>query len=244
MASDELSRIERIYGSVAEYNRVMYEESQEYYEPTKEEQIKSETDMTVYHEKIKRLDGIPSKFSQDLAKEWKAKEPKESGSWTMSDVYAWQDYGRAKKLDICSKLCEHYGVELGGNFYRIEPNTFAIDVEYNDSNSGQIKNQAITGMNYEQFKNVFRDLYFAKCSPTMNYCDAKGENHILSNCSLGNLRISDFRRWGLETYESLNTDLQKTGFDEPGFRNKTINKIMAQWGDYEGGDFSKQTQFE
>ena len=42
---DELARIEGIYGSVAEYNRVMYEEQSE--EPTPEQLEESERQLAV-----------------------------------------------------------------------------------------------------------------------------------------------------------------------------------------------------
>ena len=74
---DDLSRIERVYGSVAEYNRVRYEEDADTYEPSREEQIKASNDHAVYVAKIKCLDGVPSDFAKSLKSEWDAKAPKD-----------------------------------------------------------------------------------------------------------------------------------------------------------------------
>lgn len=182
MGYDELARIERVYGSVAEYNRCQMEE-QEQYEPTEEEIEESEREMEAYYAEIERLNGTPSNFIRKLVAEWDAKEP------ANDDYYAVMKWGKERKLDIVAKVAEHYGVtvdEEWATFYRVPENRFAIAVEYKDF--CYIKSKHIGNLTLEQFKDIFRDLYYAKLYPTMSH-----NGRYVSNCSLGNILRNDLR---------------------------------------------------
>ncbi len=218
---DDLNRIEAAYGSVAEYNRSREEDLIDYRDPTDEEIAKAERDMDIYYEKIHLLNGEPSEFIKEFCEEWKQKEPKASDfddRFGMGYIYAIRDFSRERTFALMKELRKEYGCEYsingtdGKNFYRIPNETFAISVEYSDDKSGQIKAIAITDLDYETFKNIFRDLYYARCYPVMNFCDKNGKNVIVSNCSLGNIRMTDLKYCGLETEESLNKELEELGF--------------------------------
>lgn len=219
---DDLTRIERIYGSVAEYNRVMEEEEGEYYEPSEEELLELAADQEVYNEKIRILNGAPSEPAVSLKKQWDAKKPAKTKEWNMTEVYKWQAYSKERLFAVTKALCTHYGVDYQEDmsFYRIEADSFAIELEYTDS--PYIKSWDINGLSYEAFKNLFRDFHYLGLSPVMNYCDKNGKNHIISNSSLGGLRISDLRRYGFETEESLEDEYQKAGFDEPAYKESIL----------------------
>lgn len=178
---DELARIERLYGCVAEYNRCKLEED-EFYEPTDEEIAESERQLAEYRAEIKRLNGTESELARNLFSEWEKSKPE----WddTMYGVYAIRDWSKAKTLAIVQQIADYYGVEVDedwSTFYRPPEGLYSISVEYNDS--CYIKNKYIGNLNLEQFKNVFRDLYYTKCCP----CAHLGKGKILSNCSLGEL---------------------------------------------------------
>ena len=136
---DELASIERNFGCIAEYNRVMVEEYEydetgrlvprKEYEPTEEEEFKWCLDIHLYKLKKKLLTGERSEFVLNLRKEWKEKEPEDHSSYKHSEWY------KEMTLDIINKLCEHYGVkatEEYNDFYRVPYKKFAISVEYTD----------------------------------------------------------------------------------------------------------------
>ena len=226
---DELSRIESIYGSVAEYNRVKYEEAESDYEPFDREIADREVDHCVYSEKIRILEGEPSDIAVKLGSEWDSKKPDLQGDWSMTHVYAWRDYGRNKLFDIMDKLCRYYCVDRNDSMslYRTDPGTFAIGCEYGEDSN--IKELVVSGLNYDDFKDIFRDLYSLGCNPSVNYCNEAGINHVISNTSLGSLRMNDFRYCGLESDESLKADLDAAGFDENVFREKTKREVYSDY---------------
>lgn len=206
---NDLARIEANYGCVQEYYRCM-EEKRERYEPTEEEILEHEKEMYLYHRKIEILNGKPSELAVKLNKEWAEKEPDES------DYYAGRDWSLARKLDIIEKTCKHYGVEADEKwetFYRSE--NFSIAVEYIDF--GYIKSKHIGNLSYEMFQNIFRDLDYCRLYPTMKY-----GKMIRSNMSLGNLKIADLKWDGVETEESLQTELLANGYNE----EEEIKKFM------------------
>lgn len=51
-----------------------------------------------------------------------------------------------------------------------------------------------------------------------------GKLLYLSNCSLGNLRISNLRLAGFETTESIDKELKSLGFDETKIIGKSIDE--------------------
>ena len=225
--ADELSRIERLYGSVAEYNRVQEEES-DCWEPDEEELLRARIDSVSYHEQIRILNGKPGPLAETLKKEWDSRKPAESDSWTMTDVYMWQDYRRDKVFAVTDALCRHYGIEQDGevSFYRTPKDTFAIDIEYQDRCN--IKFWSVAGLDYDKFKALFRDLHFLGLDPTMNCCDGNGTNHILSNSSLGSLRLSDLKWCGVETEEGLKKELSDAGFDEAAFKESCRKRLAGE----------------
>lgn len=228
---DELARIESIYGSVAEYNRCMEEEMQEEYTPTLEEYEEQHIDLEVYHKKIEYLSGAPSDFVVKLKADWDERAPKEDQYPKGSNqfIYDSHDFYTEMVKDIMHKLCEHYNVtpdDKGDTFYNPEVGKLAISVDYSDS--VYIKHLNVGNLDYETFKDIFRDMYYAHLYPSMSL-GLENRNHlILSNCSLGNLRIYDFKMAGLETEESLNKDLMESGFDEEKFRNELKEQLLAE----------------
>ena len=179
---DDLAMIERNYGCVAEYNRCMAEREYERYEPTDEEMAETERRLAEYEAKIKRLNGDPSEFIKALVAEWAESEP-EYKDWNTDGFYKVRDWSKARTLDIVAKVAEHYGVNVDEEwetFYRVPDEMFAISVEYNEY--GLIKTKNIGKLGLETFKNVFRDLHYAKLYPTMSY-----KGRFISNCSLGTL---------------------------------------------------------
>ena len=182
----DLAWVEANYGCVAEYNRCKWEEEYDY-EPTEEEIAESERQLAEYNAEIKRLDGEPSDFIKALVAEWEALEPKRYEGDDMIEYnksviegHKWFD---KRKRDILEKVGKHYGVDINGDhndFYHIPDDVFAISVEYND---GCFIEHAIIGnLDLPTFKNVFRDLHYARLYPTMSH-----KGRYISNVSLGHL---------------------------------------------------------
>lgn len=227
---DDLSRIEETYGSVAEYNRVMFEEEGAYREPDYDEKIERDNMMAVYNAKIEYLDGIPSDFIVTLKTEWDEKAPK----WNKypdrnSYISAGYVYSHDKTLDIIDKVCKEYSVSADdewATFYRPGVSMFGISVEYYDY--GRVYHKHIGNLNYETFKNIFRDLHYAGLAPTMSYEKVPNKPLIVSNCSLGNLRISYLKSYGIETDDSLNAELESLGFDEEKIIEENIYRITER----------------
>lgn len=208
---DELSRIESIYGSVAEYNRVMYEEEREAYEPSEEEIERRLKEQELYAKKKKILNGEPSDFAKKLFDEWKKLEPMDEAFPNYNErVRAGWEYSRKKTLDCMEKIGEYYKIPFSAdnNFFRIEPNTFAICIDYVDK-FGSILRKSVVGLDYDTFKKMFRDLDYLRLRPTMSYQPSDGkESIILTNIDLGTLRIYDLKLLGVETEESIEADLK------------------------------------
>ena len=219
---DDLSRIESIYGSVAEYNRVKWEEENTY-EPTEEELEEDRISMEVYYAKIEKLNGEPSQFATDLIAEWNAKAPKEEDfADTNQYIYAGYDYAHDETLDMVSRTCKHYGLtadEAWNTFYQPEDGKFAISVEYHEH--GRILSKNIGNLDLETFKTVFRDLHEMGLYPTMNY-RKNGKNNIVSNSSLGSIRYGYLTRWDVETEQAQNGELSNAGFDENTIRQQFV----------------------
>lgn len=179
---DELARIESIYGCVAEYNRVKWEEEAERYEPTDEEIAESERQMAEYYADIERLNGEASDFVKELIAEWQRSQP-QYDEWNSSAYYATSRWAKERCLDIVAKVVDYYGIkadEKWVSFYEVPEDKFAIKVEYNDSCI--IKSLNIGNLDLPTFKDVFRDLYEAGLRPTMSH-----NGQYVSNVSLGHL---------------------------------------------------------
>lgn len=215
---DELARVERIYGCVAEYNRVMVEEQDEY-EPSEAELQESAMQSDMYHEKIRLLNGKPSEFAVKLKEFWDDKEPSRSKFEDYNDyVRSGYDYAYRKFKNVIDKFEKYYNITFSDddhNFYQTKDESFAISVEYTEHS--MIKTKNLYNLDYMSFKNIFRDLYHVGLYPTMNY-RCNNESHILSNCSLGNLRIYDLLYLELETREGLDFELKRLGFNEEKFK--------------------------
>lgn len=189
---DELSRIESIYGCVAEYNRCMWEE-ENYREPTEEEIAESERQMARYYAEIERLNGEASDFVKELITEWAKSQP-QYDEWNSEAYYKTRDWAKERTLNIVEKLVDYYGVEIGedySSFYRVPEGKYAIKVEYNDS--CYIKSLNIGNLDLPTFKLVFRDLHEAGLRPTMSH-----NGNYVSNVSLGHLLrnyIEEEEKW-------------------------------------------------
>jgi len=238
MYYDDLSRIESVYGSVAEYYRAMFEEQpDEIYEESydedysyKEEQLENEISMAIYNKKIELLNGEPSSFAVSIKDRWDKVYDEKFGSFGDENEKYWaiRDFSKEKTLDMFNKICSHYSVIPAGegeSYYRPGMNKFGISVAYSDR--GEINHKEITCLDYELFQDVFRDMHFAGLSPTMSYEYTAGHPMLLSNCSLGSLRIYDLKLAGLETEESINRELTEKGFDEQAIRNSVIGKYRV-----------------
>lgn len=177
----ELNRIESIYGSVAEYNRCMWEEENEY-EPTDEEIAENERQMKAYYAEIERLNGESSEFIKALIEEWRATEPQYE-EWDSAAYYRTSNWSKERTLDIVAKVGEHYGVKVDEKwetFYEVPEGKYAISVEYHDG--CRIYHKHIGNLDLPTFKKVFRDLHEAGLRPTMSH-----NGNYISNVSLGHL---------------------------------------------------------
>ena len=102
---DELSRIESIYGCVAEYYRCKEEEECGYYEPTEEEMEENRLSMAVYNEKIRILDGQPSDFILSLKREWEERRKKEVPE--NPGIYDGQRFYKKKVIDVVNRISKY-----------------------------------------------------------------------------------------------------------------------------------------
>ena len=178
---DELARIESIYGCVAEYNRVKWEE-ENYREPTEEEIAENERRMAEYYAEIERLNGEASDFVKELIAEWAKSQP-QYDEWNSAAYYATSRWAKERTLNIMANVVDHYRVKADeeyATFYRVPEGKFAIKVEYNDG--CYIKSLNIGNLDLPTFKKVFRDLHEAGLRPTMSH-----NGQYVSNVSLGHL---------------------------------------------------------
>ena len=217
---DDLDRIEAIYGCVAEYNRVREEEADDYREPTDEEIKEAEAAHLAYEEKLRILSGKPSPLAISLKSEWEARRPQEAEVWNMTEVLKWQKYSRERLFAVTAALCKHHGISHDEKMTlrNTEQGTFSISVEYHEA--PYIKKWAVSDLDYEKFKALFRDLYYLGLSPTMCYRDMNGENRIVSNSSLGSLRANYLKWYGLE--KSIEEELKNAGYDETAYKEKIL----------------------
>ncbi len=217
---DDLTRIESIYGSVAEYNRVRFEENQEPISLSATEKLNNACKMAIYEEKIRLLSGTPSDFAKDLVAEWAKLEPKESDFSCRNEyIRHLHDHAAKREEYIAKKICEYHHVNCDtawATFYRPGLNQFAISVQYDSP--ANVVTLSIGPMSYEQFKPVFCDLHFARLSPTMCYENKEEYPFFVSNSSLGSIRMSYLS--SVESKEELNEELKLLGFDEEEFTEK------------------------
>lgn len=212
-----LESIERNYGSVAEYNRVMEEEYEydeegnlvprKYEEPSEEELKQQAKEQRFYNRKLKVLSGKPSDFAISLKKELDELAPKKEDYSGNDYYYACRDFSSHCTYEVIKGIKETYGVELSTEVspYRLPKGEFAVCIE--DRNASPVKHFSARGLSYEQFKAVFRDLRYLGENPTM-FFGREGEYHtlILSNSSLGSLRYCDLLHYGLETREAMDAE--------------------------------------
>ena len=205
----------------------------DYRDLTPEEEYKAGLDAKIYREKCKYLDGEPSEVAKVLKTYWDSKEPNRKDYKEYNEYcHACYDYWKDKRPNVIVQLCAEHGLTTDNSwdsFYGVKPDTFGIDVEY--TLCGEIKHLHFLKneehLDYETFKNVFRDLYYLDMYPTMCYQpkDESKNKLILSNCSLGGLRIYDLKLAGVETEESIEQALN--GFDE----QKIKKEFDREWGD-------------
>lgn len=239
-----LEAVERNYGSVAEYNRVMAEEYEydefgnlvprEYEEPTEEELEAEAKEHRLYERKLKVLSGTPSEFAVALKKELDAFAP-EKGEYPSNSndyYYACREYSSKATLRIVDEINAHYGIELGRdvNPYRLPEGEFAISIDYHDF--GRIYHYSVRGLSYEQFKAIFRDLHYLGKSPTM-FLGRKGETNtlILSNSSLGSLRHADLVHYGFETYADMDAEVlavNKAEYEAHKDKARLYNRVCTE----------------
>jgi len=215
---DELAHIERIYGSVAEYNRVKEEEAYSNYEPSQTELIEEEIQHKVYNKKIELLNGTPSELAQQIKEKIKNKRPKQAGEfWSSADHYNACQYDRKVKFLVLKELCDVYGATFSNdkNYFATAPGTFGFALEY--EKDSRILTLSVKDLDYETFKKLYRDIQHIFTWVSVCYRDESNNSHLVSNTSLGGLRIADFKWWGLETVENLNKELTNLGFNEENY---------------------------
>lgn len=217
---DSLTAIERNYGSVAEYNRIMSEEMEydpetgtyiprKYEEPTEEELEREAKEQRINNRKIEALSGTPSAWAISLKKELDELAPKEEDYASNKNdyYYAYRGYSSHRTYEIVKGIKEEYGIDLSKDVspYRLDKGEFGIEIE--DRNQCPVVHYAARNLSYEQFKAIFRDLRFLDKSPTM-FFGREGEYRtlILSNSSLGSLRYYDLWHYGLETIEAMDKE--------------------------------------
>ena len=117
----ELDRIERVYGSVAEYNRVMSEEYEydefgnlvprEYTEPSEEEIQENQKILDDYRKFIDFLSGDASACAKKVSLDMSKTEPVKSTYANYNDyVYACHDWGYKRRIDIMQAMSTEYDV--------------------------------------------------------------------------------------------------------------------------------------
>ncbi len=228
---DDLSSIERVYGSVAEYNRVMSEDDS-YSELTLEEEIDLNNELAIYGAKIKLLNGNPSSFIVDLKKLLEKKQPKEIDFSNKNEyITAGYEFYRYKCIEVMDKISEYYGVKIneeGKTFYNPGENRFGISVSYS-SRYSIAEHKFIVDLDYELFKNIFRDLDYIGLSPTMSYEFPKEKKAIkpliMSNTDLGTIRSHYMVLAGIESNDSINAEIESLGFDENEVIAENMKKI-------------------
>ena len=238
-----LEAVERNYGSVAEYNRVMAEEYEydefgnlvprKYEEPTEEELAEEAKKHRIYERKLKVLSGTPSDFAVRLKKEIDELSPKKEDYPSNSNkyYYACREYSRAAGQKIIEEVNAHYSIELSKDVspYRLPAGKFAISIEHEEY--GRIYHYSVRTDSYETFKDIFRDLEYLDERPTMFFGREKSDTLILSNSSLGNLRYCDFVNYGLETYEEMDAEViafNKAEYEANKGNSRLYNRVCTE----------------
>lgn len=182
---DELARIERNFGCVAEYNRQMEERNM--YEPTETEKKRYYKMIEEADKNIKRLNGEPTEYAKELKVELDRKL-EEIGD-DNEHFYERRDLYSKMEKEYMEKICRYHKKDFEyGDFYgEHTPCTFSVKIEYTDFCN--IKSLAVTDLNFEEFCNIFRDLEYLDFYPTAMYEDKTA----LSNLSLGRLLYYDYK---------------------------------------------------
>ncbi len=215
-----LEAIERNYGSVAEYQRVMYEEMEfdceqgcyvprKQYEPSEEELAREAKEQRLQNRKVEALCGTPSNWAINLKKELDRLAPaKEDYDSQTNDYYfACRQFSSKRTHLVVDGIKKEYGIILSKEVspYNLPEGEFGVQIE--DRNDSPVAHYSARGLTYEQFKTVFRDLRYLDKNPTM-FFGRKGEHNtlILSNSSLGSLRYYDLWHYDLETVKAMDIE--------------------------------------
>lgn len=197
----ELIRIESIYGSVAEYNRVQQERDEaEYWDSLSEEQKEQELKeyderRNNYYQEVDALNIEPS----EMAKELKESFDKIVNNTTGSYYDRQENYTKAFKESM-QKIVDAYGQKISDNYsiYNgLDNNKFGIDYSY--SEYGPVTHKNILNLDKDTFLQMYADMYSIggyKVKPS--YRDSKSNLHTVSGLSVGELRRNEFRRWGVD----------------------------------------------
>ena len=209
--ADELDRIESIYGSVAEYNRVRFEEDDARdYEETDEQRAKREKMMKDYDEEIEALQIAPTETANQLKSVFKQVcDKNDSTSYTDRDI-------RTKALhEAMSGIAENYGKKFEQNSYpKQKKGTFAISYQYTEG-GGTVKTATVNDLDKETFMKMYADMYSLGWTiPQTSYRDTverkpnpwglSQDMHSVQNISLGEMRRNYFDGWGVPNDDAHN----------------------------------------
>lgn len=194
---DDLSRIESVYGSVAEYNRVkndIHYQNDNVYDKKHSDSLNKKHEE--YLEEVAALELEPSELAKKLrlAYEDSAKKYK-------NDYYESSKRYQVYLQDSMSQIANQYGKVFQNQndvSTEMEPGTFSISYSYGTS---QIYHNIINNLTKDEFMHIYADMgQIATYNRLPKYRDASPSSdkvHTISNTSLGELRRNEFDRWGV-----------------------------------------------
>ena len=211
---DDLDRIERLYGSVAEYNRSRYEdEAHRYYESLSD----SEKDWLAIESNIEQ--DCSSMIADALSLEASAKtvavvndyNDKVAAFGDKRDYNIWKSIAQYKH-DASNEIAGQYGLKFLDERPELGQGQFSVSYEYNDF--GMIKSKYSEPMDKDTFFHMYTDMCELNrfgYSMTVSYRDTSGrepdnfgfdrDRHFICNSTLSSIRRFDFKMWDVEDKE-------------------------------------------
>ncbi len=188
--------------------------------PVSDEELEmSDREAILFRKRIAYLDGTPSSLAETLRKKYFGLHPDEKAypdhSSYLEASYA---FHKEKLFDCAQQLASKYNLEPDfdsrlSDTWQMYPNKFCISVGFDED----IHHHHVIRFNdldYNTFKNFYRDLYSLGLHPYMAYALPEFGLIQKDSFSLGYLRQSDLIDLGFESKEAIEKELQKVGLDE------------------------------
>lgn len=199
---DDLGRIERAYGSVAEHNRAREEAESDRYErpllPTERRflELRNDYKNQMYAEIRKELTLPVTDRAKAIIDDYN--QTMSSLDWSHG-FYESRDKSREATQNAMQKVAHSHGIGFHDNVPDVKPERFYVS--YEEHGGFEIRHKYSDPMDKETFMQAYTDMYCVCKSLSARYCDKSGDMHCVSNIPLAEIRMDYFKTWGVEDVE-------------------------------------------